>query len=54
MTEFLVFLGFLALVIGAWAPARIDALRSGRSYWDSRNYTHEDAHVRAARGVTLR
>ncbi len=54
MTEFLVFMGFIALVIGAWAPARIAALRSGRSYYDSRNYTREDAHVRANRSITLR
>ena len=29
MTAFLLFLGFIALLIAAWAPARIRDLRSG-------------------------
>ncbi len=42
MTEFLVVLGFFALLIAAWAPARVRALRSGLSKWDSRYDSQRD------------
>ena len=35
MTELLIVLGFLALLIAAWAPSRLRALRSGHTRWDS-------------------
>ena len=43
MTEFLVFMGFIALLIAYWAPARIRALRSGLTRWDSRYDSRRDS-----------
>ena len=43
MTEFLVFMGFIALLIAYWAPGRVRALRSGQTRWDSRYDSRRDS-----------
>ena len=46
----LFFLGFIALMIAAWAPARIRDLRSGQaSPFDS----HEDGHRKYTTAIRL-
>jgi hypothetical protein len=50
MTTFLLVLGFFILLIAAWAPARIRALHSGQTRFDSRH----DSSPRIVNGLERR
>ena len=43
MTEFLVFMGFIALLIASLGPGPHRALRSGQTTWDSRYDSRRDS-----------